>query len=45
MGQQLLHRDQRLPGQPIPQAAGTRQDSQAASAAKGVSQDLETGLP
>ena len=41
----LLHRDERLVVRPVQQAAGTGQVSQAASAAKGVSQDLETGPP
>jgi hypothetical protein len=45
MGRRLLHRDERLVVRPVQQAAGTRQVSQAASAAKGVSQDLETGPP
>jgi len=45
MGRRLLHRDERLVVRPVQQAAGTGQVSQAASAAKGVSQDLETGPP
>ena len=45
MGRRLLHRDERLLVQRIRQAAGTRQINQAASAAEGVSQDLETGPP
>jgi hypothetical protein len=45
MGQRLLRRDERLLIRPVPQATGTRQINQAASAAEGVSQDLETGPP
>jgi hypothetical protein len=45
MGRRLLHRDERLLVPRIRQAAGTRQINQAASAAEGVSQDLETGPP
>jgi hypothetical protein len=41
----LLHRDERLVVRPVPQAAGIRQVSQAASAAEAVSQELETGPP
>ncbi len=45
MVRRLLHRDERLLVQPIPQAAGSRQISQVPPAAEVVSQDLETGPP
>ena len=45
MGRRLLHRDERLVVRPVQQAAVTGQVSQAASAAEGVSQYLETGPP
>ena len=41
----LLHRDERLPVQPIRHAAGARQVSQMPSRAEAVSQELETGPP
>jgi hypothetical protein len=43
VGRRLLRRDERLPGQSVPQAAGTRQVSQMPSGAEAVSQELETG--
>jgi len=45
MGRRLLHRDERLLVQPIPEVTGTRQVSQAPAAAEAVSQELETGPP
>ena len=45
MGRRLLHRDERLPVQPIRHAAGARQVSQMPSRAEAVSQELETGPP
>ena len=45
IGLRLLRRDERLVVRPVPQAAGTGQVSQAASAAEAVSQELETGPP
>ena len=41
----LLYRDERLLGQPTPQAAGVRQVSRAASVAEAVPQELEAGPP